>query len=117
MKKSILVLMEDLLFSVQLQDTAKKLGYAVVVVQQEGDFSQQLENAPDLVLVDTTVKHVDWTKLVRAAKSRQRKVLAFGNHGDLEARERALAAGADTVLANAAVATNMSRLLEKHTQG
>lgn len=114
MSKRILALIEDLFFAVQVRDTASKLGFRTTVVQQEQEFTEQLASSPDLVLVDTTVGDADWTKLVRAAKAGRRPVVAFGDHRDLEARERALTAGADTFVANAVVATDLAGLLRRH---
>jgi len=117
MTKKLLVLVDDAMMAVRLQDSAEKLGYQIVLAGDERQFVASLEEAPDLVLVDTSVVSADWPRLVQVAKAQQRTVVAFGNHMDMAARDTALAAGAETMVANAAIATDLEHILRKHTAG
>ncbi len=53
----------------------------------------------DRAIVDLTARAYDGTAAIVAAASAGRPVLAVGQHDDREARQRALAAGADRVVA------------------
>ncbi len=117
MTKKLLVLVDDAMMAVRLQDSAEKLGYRIVLAGNEQEFIQELEEGPELVLVDTSVVSVDWPRLVQLAKAQQRTVVAFGNHMDLAARDTALAAGAETMVANAAITTDLEHILRKYTAG
>ena len=112
--QTLLALIDDLFFSVQVSDTAASLGYEVVVAHTPGDFARHLQETPDLVLVDMGVKNTDWARLIREAKATDRPVIAFGDHTDLEARQLALNAGATAVVANSVVARDLGGLLRKH---
>lgn len=117
MTKKLLLLIDDAMMAVRLQDSAEKLGYQIMLAGDESQFVVRLEEGPELVLVDTSVMSVDWPRLVQLAKAHQRTVVAFGNHMDLAARSAALAAGAETMVANAAIATDLEHILRKHTVG
>lgn len=114
MPRTLLALIDDLFFSVQVSDTAASLGYEVVVAQTPGEFARHLQETPDLVLVDMGVKNADWARLIRDARATGRPVVAFGDHTDLEARRVALEAGATAVVANSLVARDLGGLLRKH---
>ena len=53
----------------------------------------------DRAIVDLTARAYDGIAAIAAAAAAGRPVLAVGQHDDREARRRALAAGADRVLA------------------
>ena len=71
------------------------------------DFETALTPLPDLLLVGLSATRQPWADLIQLARSRAGadglRILAFGPHRDLELRGRALAAGADRVLANSAL--------------
>src|SRR5262245_28621540 len=71
------------------------------------DFTAALTPLPNLVLVGLAATRQRWPELIELARqqadSSALPILAFGPHRDLELRARALAAGADRVLANSAL--------------
>src|SRR5207248_6575016 len=71
------------------------------------------EERPDLVIVNIATTGVDWEAAIRQARSYAFPVLAFGSHMDLEARAKALEAGAQRVVANSKFTSDMPGLVER----
>jgi hypothetical protein len=65
------------------------------------------------VIVNTATQGVNWEAAIRMARERGLPVLAFGSHMDLEAREKALQAGAQKVVANSKFARDMVGLVQR----
>ena len=77
-------------------------------------FGRLLDPPPDLVLVGLATTRLPWPDLVRQARAilgSATPIVAFGPHRDLELGKRALAAGADRVLANSALMLALPALL------
>ena len=66
-----------------------------------------------LVIVNTATTGVDWETAIRKARTAGLKVLAFGSHMDLEARSKALEAGAQRVVANSKFTSDMPGLVKR----
>jgi DNA-binding response OmpR family regulator len=114
---TILVLEKDLFFSVKIRDTLQHHGMVVVNTRTLAAFEQRLsasgDEKPALVIINTATQGIDWEKAIRLARAQALPVLAFGSHMDLEARARALAAGAQKVVANSKFARDMPALVKR----
>ena len=114
---SILALEKDLFFSVKMRDTLKHHDMVVTVVRTLAAFEQRLvadgDEKPALVIINTATAGVDWEAAIRKASAANIPVLAFGSHMDLEARSKALQAGASRVVANSKFSTDMPSLVQR----
>jgi DNA-binding response OmpR family regulator len=117
MATKILALEKDLFFSVKIRDTLRHHGMEVTIVRTLPTFMQRLamtgEEKPALVIVDTATTGVDWEAAIRQARKHDFPVLAFGSHMDLEARAKALQAGAQRVVANSKFTSDMPGLVQR----
>jgi len=117
MATKILALEKDLFFSVKIRDTLRHHGMEVTIVRTLPAFMQRLtltgEEKPALVIVDTATTGVDWEAAIRQARKHGFPVLAFGSHMDLEARAKALQAGAQRVVANSKFTSDMPGLVQR----
>ena len=117
MTKRILALEKDLFFSVKMRDTLRHHDMEVMIARTLPAFEQHLdaptEQAPALVIVNTATRGVDWEAAIRQARAHGLPVLAFGSHMDLEARAKALQAGAQKVVANSKFTTDMPNLVQR----
>lgn len=117
MATRILALEKDLFFSVKMRDTLRYYGMEVTVVHSLPAFEQRLavsgDERPALVIVNTATRGVDWEFAIRQAREHGLPVLAFGSHMDLEARAKALAAGAQRVVANSKFTSDMPGLVQR----
>ena len=116
----ILALEKDLFFSVKMRDTLRHHDMNVTTVRSLAAFEQKLapeETAnyekPALAIVNISTVGIDWEAAIRTARAQELPVLAFGSHMDLEARAKALAAGAQRVVANSKFTSDMPGLVER----
>ena len=117
MTTRILALENDLFFAVKIRDTLRHHDMEVTTVRTLPAFEQLLaaptRDLPALVIVNTAAAGVDWESAIRQARAHGLPVLAFGSHMDLEARERAIKAGARRVVANSKFVTDMPGLIQR----
>jgi DNA-binding response OmpR family regulator len=121
----VLALEKDLFFAVRIRDTLRHHGMQTRIVRTLEAFEQGLTpgegDRPVLVIVNISTQGLDWEEAIRRARACAYPVLAFGSHVDVDARARALAAGARRVVANAKFASDLPglvrRVLEAPTGG
>jgi DNA-binding response OmpR family regulator len=115
---SILALEKDLFFSVKMRDTLRHHDMEVITVRTLAAFEQRLATGDvKLVIVNTATVGIDWEAAIRAARALKLPVLAFGSHMDLEARAKALQAGAQRVVANSKFTSDMPGLVKRMLDG
>jgi DNA-binding response OmpR family regulator len=114
---TILALEKDLFFAVKMRDTLRHHDMEVKTARTLPIFEQGLQaegaEKPALVIVNIATQGVDWEAAIRQARAADYPVLAFGSHMDLEARAKALAAGAQRVVANSKFASDMPGLVKR----
>lgn len=115
----ILALEKDLFFAVKMRDTLRHHGMEVRTVRTLAAFEQGLQaqaagdERPALVIINTATTGVDWETAIREARAAGYPVLAFGSHMDLDARARAIEAGAQRVVANSKFTSDMPGLVRR----
>lgn len=117
MTTQVLALEKDLFFSVKMSDTLRHYDVEVKTVRTLPAFDESLRAKDDqkyaLAIVNIATAGVDWETAIRKARSAGLKVLAFGSHMDLEARSKALEAGAQRVVANSKFTSDMPGLIQR----
>ncbi len=117
MTTHVLALEKDLFFSVKMRDTLRYYDIEVKTVRNLPAFEQSLLAIDDeqfaLAIVNTAIIGIDWETAIRRARTAGLKVLAFGSHMDLEARSKALEAGAQRVVANSKFTSDMPGLVQR----
>ena len=117
----ILALEKDLFFAVKIRDTLRHHEIEARTVRSLAAFEQGLategETRPALVIVNIAIQGVDWEEAIRRARAAGYPVLAFGSHMDLDARARAIEAGAQRVVANSKFASDMPGLVRRMLDG
>lgn len=119
MSRTILALEKDLFFAVRIHDTLRRHDIEATTVRSLHVFEQRLDGEvrPNLVIVNISTQGIDWEAAIRTARAHGCPVLAFGSHMDLEARGKALQAGALKVVANSKFTSDMlglvTRMLDK----
>ena len=118
---SILALEKDLFFAVKMRDTLRHHDIEVKTARTLQTFEQGLNaegaEKPVLVIVNIATRGVDWEAAIRQARASDYPVLAFGSHMDLEARAKAIAAGAQRVVANSKFTSDMPGLVRRMITG
>ncbi len=117
MTTHILALEKDLFFAVKIRDTLRHHEIEAKTARSLAAFEQGLTitgtEKPALVIVNIAIQGVDWETAIRQAHELGYPVLAFGSHMDLDARARALQAGALRVVANSKFASDMPGLVKR----
>lgn len=117
MTTHILALEKDLFFAVKIRDTLGHHGIEAKIVRNLASFEQGLTTTGEakvaLVIVNISTQGVDWEEAIRKARAGNCPVLAFGSHMDLDARAKALQAGAQRVVANSKLARDMPDLVRR----
>lgn len=117
MTTHILALEKDLFFAVKIRDTLRHHDIEAKTARNLAIFEQALaitgEEKPALVIVNIANQGVDWAEAIRQARARGYPVLAFGSHMDLDARTRAIEAGAQRVVANSKFTSDMPGLVKR----
>jgi DNA-binding response OmpR family regulator len=116
MTTHILALEKDLFFSVKMRDTLRHYDMVVKTARNLTAFEESLTSQDEeelaLVIVNIATIGVDWETAIRKARTAGLRVLAFGSHMDLEARSKALEAGAQRVVANSKFTSDMPALVQ-----
>jgi DNA-binding response OmpR family regulator len=114
---AILALEKDLFFAVKIRDTLRHHDMEVKIVRALPAFEQGLNadgaEKPALIIVNIATVGIDWEAAIRKARAAGYSVLAFGSHMDLEARAKAIQAGAQRVVANSKFASDMPGLVKR----
>jgi len=96
--RRIAILAQDLIWQDRLARSVTAAGGEPVLATTASGFDDALVGT-ELALVDLTARAYDPLAAIERAVSAGARVLAVGQHDDLDLRKRALASGADRVLA------------------
>jgi DNA-binding response OmpR family regulator len=94
----VIVLAQDLIWADRLGRALEAAGVAPVHVSSLPALEAALA-VTDAAVIDLTARAYDGIVAIETARAAGARVLAVGQHDDLELRKRALAAGADRVFA------------------
>lgn len=115
-QKRILALITDLFFSVRVETGLGSRGYDVVIAD-DTELEDRLTagSPPALIIVDIGGFGLDWEAAIETVRAHLPSVpiLAFGSHVDLDARERALDAGATKVVAKSRFVEALPELVSR----
>ncbi|MBL8238001.1 MAG: response regulator [Bryobacterales bacterium] len=118
-RKAVAVL-DDLFFTVKILDAAKRAGWEVVFVKEEARLQELAKQSPALILFDLNTKAVDAVaaiqKLKQQPETKSIRLLGFVSHVQVDLKQRALEAGADTVVARSVFSTTLPSIFTRHTE-
>ena len=99
--RTVAILADDLIWASRLSDAVTAAGGAPKRVRRLSDLATLLADrgSAGFVIVDLTALAYDGVEAIRIAAAAGARVVAVGQHDDVETRKAALAAGADRVFA------------------
>ena len=116
-KKTVLAVMEDLMFMVRIQDAAKRAGFETLVVKTQTDALRKATEQPALIIIDLNYSAGEPLDLIKALKAGPETsgihLLAFVSHVQIELRAAASASGCDTVLARSAFSQTLPKIMQR----
>ncbi|MBI3457651.1 MAG: dienelactone hydrolase family protein [Candidatus Rokubacteria bacterium] len=118
MRKPILVLVRDLLFSSRIGETAKRLGYPCRTARALEEFQAGIREQPGLIMLDLTAEALDLDSALRAveAAGRPAPVLGWTTHA-LWKTTRALHDRCDRVVTRETLTAELPDLLRGYLEG
>jgi PleD family two-component response regulator len=118
-KKKIIAVLDDLFFTVKINEAAKRAGMDVEFVKSEKDLLDKAKERADLVILDLnagSVQPLDLiTKMKKSADLKQISIIGFVSHVQGELKQKAHEAGCDMVLARSAFSQNLPQILKRHS--
>lgn len=119
-KKKILAAVEDLLFTVKINDAAKRAGLEVEFVKSERDAIDKATNEkPLLMILDLNFGGVQPLKLISKlkgnAETKPISIIGYLSHVQGELKQQAQEAGANIVMARSAFSQNLQQILKRHS--
>jgi CheY-like chemotaxis protein len=113
--KKVVAVLSDLMFTVKIQDAAKRAGVeAVFVTSQEKALAQARAN-PALVILDLNYAAVRPLELIVTLKQEGIPLLGFVSHVEADLIQAARNNGCDRVMARSAFSQNLPAILAELT--
>lgn len=116
--KKVLAVVEDLFFTVKINEAAKRAGLSVAFVKSERDALDQAAEHPALIILDLNFAGVEPVELIRKLKAdpalQKISLLGYVSHVQGELKQAAQEAGCDMVLARSAFSQNLPQILKRH---
>ena len=94
---TVAVLADDLIWATRLVDAVRATGAAPIRLRRASDFPGAAGQATGYAIVDLTARAYDGVEAIRVARGLGLRVVAVGQHDDVELRHRAMEAGAERV--------------------
>lgn len=118
-KKKVLAVLEDLFFTVKINESAKRAGLAIEFVKSETDALDRARTGPALIIIDLNCHSVNPLKLIADLKAGPEtkgiSVIGYVSHVQGELKQQAQEAGCNMVLARSAFSQNLPQILKRHS--
>lgn len=118
MSKKVLVVIEDLFFTVKINESVKHAGLTPEFVRTEVDALERAKLQPVAIVIDLNCAGIDPVRLIGQLKALPElkgiSLLAFVSHVQAELKQKAQEAGCDMVLARSAFSKNMEQMFKRY---
>ena len=113
-----LAVLDDLFFTVKINEAAKRAGVPVEFVKSAKDALDRDQSHPRLIILDLNCASLDPLKLIEDLKSHNAlkgiHLIGYVSHVQAELIQKARAAGCDAVLARSAFSKDLPRIMKRH---
>ena len=117
--KKVLAVLEDLFFTVKINESAKRAGVGVAFVKSEHDVLEQAKQHPELIILDLNFHGIDPLGLIRKLKAddltKSINLVGYLSHIQGELKQQAQEAGCNMVLARSAFSQSLPQILKRHS--
>jgi CheY-like chemotaxis protein len=117
--KKVLAVLEDLFFTVKINEAAKRAGLAITFVKSEHDALEQAKLHPALIIMDINFQGIDTLNLIRTLKADEQtkriNLIGYLSHVQGELKLQAQEAGCDVVMPRSAFSQNLPQILKRHS--
>lgn len=116
--KKVLAVLEDLFFTVKINESAKRTGLPVEFVKSGKDLMEKAKEKPSLIIIDLNFSAIDPLQLIAGLKANEDtkgiNLLGYVSHVQGELKQQAQEAGADMVMARSAFSQNLLQILKRY---
>jgi CheY-like chemotaxis protein len=117
--KKVLAVLEDLFFTVKINEAAKRAGLPITFVKSEHDALEQAKLHPALIIMDINFQGIDPLNLIRKLKADENtkriNLIGYLSHVQGELKVQAQEAGCDMVMPRSAFSQNLPQILKRHS--
>jgi len=117
-QKKIVALLSDLMFTVKIQDAAKRAGLEAVFVRSEDDVIAAARQDPAVVILDLNNAAVNALDVVQKLKGDERTakvpVLGYLSHVQVDLKRAAEERGCDLVVPRSFVSARLPEILARY---
>ena len=115
----VVAVLEDLFFTVKINESAKRAGMPVEFVKSEQDALERAGTMPALIILDLNFAGIDPVKLIGKLKggsdTRNINLIGYVSHVQAELKQQAQEAGCNMVMARSAFSQNLAQILRRYT--
>lgn len=117
-KKRIVAVLNDLMFTVKIQEAAKRAGLEPVFVKSQQRALDEAKEKPACIILDLNYADAAPLETIEKLKadeqSRKISLLGYVSHVQTDLKQAAQEKGCDTVVARSAFSQNLPRILSRY---
>ena len=117
-RMTVVAVLSDLMFTVKIQDAAKRAGLTAVFVKSRPEALALAQEGPAVLILDLNDTKAEPLALIEELKSNEEtsgvEVVGFVSHVQLDLRQAAQDKGCDLVIARSAFSQNLPALLGRY---
>ncbi len=117
-KKKVVAAVGDLMFTVKINDAAKRAGLSVDFVKSEQDVLERAADHPAVIILDLNCQTLDPLKVITQIKQdselKRISLIGYLSHVQGELKRQAHDAGCDIVMTRSAFSQNLPQILKRH---
>jgi PleD family two-component response regulator len=118
-KKKVVAVLNDLMFTVKIQEAVKRAGMEVVFVTTQQDALAKAKQNPAVIILDLNYSAAEPLELIGKLKNDDKTsaigLLGYVSHVQVDLRQAAQEKGCDIVIARSAFSQNLPTLLQQYT--
>lgn len=117
--KKVVAVLDDLFFTVKINESAKRAGLAIEFVKSDKDALDKAREKPALIIFDLNYTAADPLSVIEKIKGSSDmkgiSLIGYLSHIQGELKQKAQEAGCDMVLAKSAFSQNLPQILKRHS--
>jgi CheY-like chemotaxis protein len=115
----VLAVLEDLFFTVKINESAKRAGMQAQFVKSQQDTLEKAAEKPAVIILDLNFASIDPLDLIKRLKAdngtKDVNLIGYVSHVQGELKQQAQEAGCDMVLARSAFSQNLPVILKRNS--
>jgi len=119
-RKKVLAAVDDLLFTVKINEAAKRAGLDIEFVKSDKDVLEKAKEKPTLIIFDLNSNAVNPLKLISKLKGSPElkgiSLISYLSHVQGDLKLKAHEAGCNIVMTRSAFSQNLPQILKRHAE-